>query len=301
VKIRAGILHYRYWPGVSSTIDTVLAQTRRPDEIVVLDHASGDGSAQKIRETYPQVIVIEAEENRGPAVGEQMLVQHLLSEECDAILILPDDIDLAPDALETLAARLEADPTLGGVGPIVAHQNRPDRIFYAGGFIRRHNWALHLLHEPEDLAAWKGREPHEVDFLETGGVLLRAEAARPVGVGAEHFYYFLDDVDYTMMIAAQGWRLECVPAAVAWQTLGEPGPSPYIQTRNRLGLIARNAPRRLLLRELVRTVYLLVKDAIKPPDGSRADLRQRLRGLVDFSLGRWGAPPSFEDSHRLKS
>jgi GT2 family glycosyltransferase len=301
MKIRAGILHYRFWPGVCSTIDTLLAQTRRPDEIVILEHASGDGSAEKIREAYPQVTVVEADVNRGPAAGEQRLVQLLLSEECDAILILPDDIELAPNAIEQLEARLKEDPKLGGVGPLVAHSDRRDKIFYAGGYISPHNWALELLHQPEELAAWKGREPHEVDFLETGGVLLRAEAARPVGVGAEHFWYFLDDIDYTMMIAAQGWRLECVPAAVAWQKLGEPGPSAYIQTRNRLGLIARNAPKRLLLRELVRTVYLLMKDTIKPPDGSRADLRQRFRGLVDFSLGRWGAPPSFEDSHRLKS
>ena len=34
MKIRAGILHYRFWPGVCSTIDALLAQTRPPDEIV---------------------------------------------------------------------------------------------------------------------------------------------------------------------------------------------------------------------------------------------------------------------------
>lgn len=300
MKIKAGILHYRNWPEVRGAIDALLAQSRPPDEILVLEHASGDGSAERVREAYPQLTVVEAGENRGPAAGEQRLLELLLASYSDAILILPDDLELAPDALEHLAARLEQDPALGGVGPLVAHSDRRHVIFYAGGYVRPHNWALQLLAQPEELSAWKGRPPHAVDFLETGGVLLRAEAARAAGKVAEHFYYFLDDVDYTLRIAAQGWRLECVPAAVAWQRLGEPGPSPYITTRNRLGLIARNAPRRFLARELVRTVYLLVRDAIRPPGGSREDLRQRLHGLLDFSRNKWGPPPSFEDSSRMK-
>jgi hypothetical protein len=41
MRIGPGIYHYRDRPGVRVTIDTLRAQTRRPDHILVLDHASG--------------------------------------------------------------------------------------------------------------------------------------------------------------------------------------------------------------------------------------------------------------------
>jgi GT2 family glycosyltransferase len=289
VRIAAGVLHYRFWPGIRDTLDGLHAQTRRPDEIVVVDHASGDGSSAQIRAAYPELEVVELPENRGPTAGMNQLLRALLARSADAVFILPDDLQLAPDALQQLAARLEDEPALGAVGPLIAHQFEQDRVFYAGGYVRRHNWSLDFREVPAALSEWQGKPPHPVDFLELGGILIRAQAARATGFLPERFYYWADDVDYTLRIGSLGWRLECVPAAVARQDLGPP--PPYLVTRNTLGLIARNAPRRFLVRELIRTVYWMVRDTIRPRDGTRADLRDRFRGLRDFCLNRWGPPP----------
>jgi GT2 family glycosyltransferase len=289
VRIAAGVLHYRFWPGVRETLDGLLTQTRQPDQVVVMDHASDDGSSAQIRAAYPELEVVELTENRGPTAGMNQLLRALLARSADAVFILPHDLRLAPDALHQLAARLEEEPTLGAAGPLIALQEEPDRVFYAGGYVRRHNWSLDFREVPAAVSEWRGRLPHPVDFLEFGGILIRSQAARATGFLPERFYYWADDVDYTLRIGSLGWRLECVPAAVAWQELGHP--PPYLVTRNTLGLIARNAPRRFLARELVRTVYWLVRDTIRPPEGTRADIRARFRGLLDFCLNRWGPPP----------
>lgn len=290
MKVAAGVLHYRFWPDVRTTLDALLAQTRAPDAILVVDHASGDGSADEIRAAYPDLELMELVENRGPTAGMNHLLRTLLARDVDAVLVLPHDLELAPDALAQLAARLEREPGLGAVGPLVAFKDRRERVFYAGGYVRRHNWSLYFRDSPPEVSDWRDEPPHRVDFLELGGILLRAEAARGAGPLPDRFYYWMDDIDYTIRIGAQGWRLECVPAAVAWQDFSDP--PPYLATRNTLGLIARNAPRRVLARELVRTAYWLVRDTVRPRAGSRADLRPRLRGLVDFCLNRWGQPPA---------
>ena len=69
MKIAAGVLHYRHWPGVRVTLDALREQTRPPEHVVVVDHASGDGSAQHIRDAYPEAEVVEIPSNRGPIAG----------------------------------------------------------------------------------------------------------------------------------------------------------------------------------------------------------------------------------------
>src|SRR5215211_2358130 len=100
MRIGAGILHYRAWPDVQRAIEGLLAQTRQPDEVLLYDHASGDGSVDEIRNAYPDLEVVEAPDNRGPAAGENRVIQTLLARGFDAIFNLPHDIELAPDALE---------------------------------------------------------------------------------------------------------------------------------------------------------------------------------------------------------
>jgi len=299
LRIGAGVLHYQAWPEVRRTLDALLGQTRTADKILVIEHASGDGSGEEIKAAYPQLDVVELPENRGPAWGMNRLMDALLAREVDALLVLTDDMELAPDALERLAARLEEDPELGAVGPLVAHHRARELIFYAGGYLDPRTWDLEYREEPRRVSDWEGKPPHRAEFLELAGLLARAEAVRQTGHLPEHFYYQLDDVDFALRLGSLGWKLECVPAAVAWQDLGgDPSRAtlyipvpPYLRVRNRLGLIARNAPRRMLVRELLRVVSWLVRDAIRPPDGSRAELRPQLRGLVDFCRGRWGPPP----------
>jgi GT2 family glycosyltransferase len=191
---------------------------------------------------------------------------------------------------------LEAEPALGIVGPLVAHRGDPEVIFYAGGYVDPRNWDLEFRATPRRLSDWEGQPPRQVDFLGTAGTLVRASAARSAGPAPEHFYYGLDDIDFTLHLAGLGWKLECLPAAVAWQDVGDTVGGtpfhPYLAVRNRLGLVARNASRPMLARELLRVVSWLIRDAFRPRSGSRGDLGPRLKGLIDFCRGRWGPPPA---------
>ena len=298
LRIGTGVLHYQSWPTVRSTIDGVLTQTRPPDDIVIVDHASGDGSAAKLRAAYPQLDVVELPDNRGPAAGMSRTVAAVLDKDVDAVFVLTDDTELAPDALEHLSERLENEPSVGAAGPLITHQRAPELTFYAGGDIDPRTWDLIGRETPPSLKDWQGKPPHRVDCLVLAGLLVRAEAVRAAGLPDERFYHHWDDVDFSLRIGAQGWRLECVPAAVARLDLAGSSdatllapPPPYLTVRNRLGVLARNAPRRTVAREVLRVISWLVRDSIRPRAGSRADLKPRLWGLVHFCLGRWGPPP----------
>jgi GT2 family glycosyltransferase len=291
MRVAAGVLHYRFWPDVRATLDGLLAQTRPADELFVLDHASGDRSADRIREAYPDLEVINAPVNRGPIAGLNQLLQELLRRETEAIFMVTHGSRFAPDALEHLAAHLESRPDLGAVGPILAFRDDPERLYFGGGYIDRRTWHMELRDYPRALPEWRGQPPQDVDWLDSGSVLMRSEAARQAGYLREELYYHYDDPEYGMRLRSLGWKAQVVPAAVGWVTPGLR--SPYIESRNRLGFVAWSAPRRVLARELVRVIYVVLRGYLRPRHSwDREEAWPRLRGLLDFCRGRWGPPPA---------
>jgi GT2 family glycosyltransferase len=288
--VGAGIVHYRFWPGVCPTVDALLGQTRPPDSIVVIENGSGDDSASAIRCAYPQVQVLEVSENRGPIVGMNLILDSFMEKGIDAILLLTHETVLAPDALEHMLSRLAEDEQIGVVGPLLGYASRPEDVWSAGGVIDPRSWETAHLHDPRRITEWEGRSPHVVDWLEGACLLYRAEAVRQTGWLHEEFFMMFDEPDYQLRLKSLGWRAECVPSAVAWQ---EPGDKPpYIFTRNRLGFLARWAPRRVLWRELGRLCYDIVRDGLRPRPGrgGRSDAWLSARGLYDFLRNRWGRP-----------
>jgi GT2 family glycosyltransferase len=82
-------------------------QAQRPplDEIIVIDSASTDGSPDAIRRTFPEACVVELEDNLGPAVARN---RGLEKAKTRFVLLIDDDVYLAPDCARLLMERLLA-------------------------------------------------------------------------------------------------------------------------------------------------------------------------------------------------
>jgi GT2 family glycosyltransferase len=291
MKVGAVVLHYRFWPRVRSTLEALLSQTRRPDEIVLVDNRSDDGSAESIRGAFPQVEVIEARLNRGYAAGMNIGLHAMLSRGAEAILLLTHECRLAPDALRALVARLEEEPILGAVGPLLAYESAPHLVFSAGGSLRPRDWRGVHLREPDRVDDWRGRDPHAVEWLDGAAILLRDAAARALGKLDEDYFMYYEETEYLVRLRAAGWKVECVPAAVAWQESG--GKPDYLFTRNRLRFVARVAPRRVLLLELARELRSLIENSRRPRSTAEIAVdRERRRAVLHFLLRRWGPGPT---------
>jgi GT2 family glycosyltransferase len=99
---------------------------------------------------------------------------------------------------------------------------------------------------------------------------------------------YFEELDYFVRVQRAGWHVECEPAARAWQ---EPGRKPaYLWTRNRLRFLARNAPRRKLIREVAGLLVRATQD-LGTDSGGASRRRSTLIALVHFLLRRTGAPP----------
>ena len=78
-----------------SVIGAVVSQTRKPDEIVVIDNASPDNTREVVKE-FQDIRYIRLAENTGSAGGFYEGVK-IASENNDFVLTLDDDCDFKPD------------------------------------------------------------------------------------------------------------------------------------------------------------------------------------------------------------
>lgn len=96
------IANYNGMGLIDDCLQSVLGQTL-PDgiEIIVHDDASSDGSAEYIRNRYPDVLLIESRDNVGFCIANNRMAAKASGR---YILLLNNDAALFPDALETLAS-----------------------------------------------------------------------------------------------------------------------------------------------------------------------------------------------------
>jgi GT2 family glycosyltransferase len=83
-------------------------------EAIVVDDCSGDGTAQAVRERFPDAQVIAKQRNEGLVAGRNAALEHVKGR---YVLMLDADTEVLPGALQTLVAALDGDPRAGLVSP----------------------------------------------------------------------------------------------------------------------------------------------------------------------------------------
>ncbi|MDE5629883.1 MAG: glycosyltransferase family 2 protein [Muribaculaceae bacterium] len=97
------------------------------NELILVDNGSSDGTADKVRKTFPEVRIIELAENRGVAAGRNI---GLAAAKGEYLMILDNDTIASPKAVKALATYLEKNPEVGIVAPrLVSPEGKVQRSY----------------------------------------------------------------------------------------------------------------------------------------------------------------------------
>lgn len=279
------------WQGVHllpACLDSLLAQSWTDLEVVVVDNASTDGTAELLREHYPQVDVIRSSVNLGFAGGVALGTQ---DETADYLVLLNNDATFAPDAVEQLVRAMEA-PDATRVGAVTAKvvlaedggaPGTPARLNSTGNVVGRDGTG-----SDRDWLAIEGTEVGGRDVFGFcgGAALLRTSALREVGGFDPSLFLYYEDTDVSWRMRAHGWTVRYEPRAVALHrhaaSSGVDSPVfRYYNTRNSLIVFTRHAPGAVVLGSAVRQLLGLLRAALRdgPTSGTT---RARAR-----ALGHW--------------
>ena len=295
------ILNWNNAPDTLACLDSVLALEYSRHHVLVVDNGSTDDSVRIIRAQYPQIDLLQLDCNFGYAEGNNRGIQHALSHGAEYVLILNNDVCVAPNALAALMQVMTAHPQAGIVGPCVYCVDPPRTLFAAGSSI---DWVAGALHHrgmfcPADVVTLPTRT-ERVDFIIGCAMLVSRALIERVGLLDAAYYLNYEDVEWGVRAARRGFESWFVPQARVWHkvsaTLGLASPAnTYYMTRNSLRFFAMNTPvslraltiSRIVLRTL-RTVCAWSFKAQYRSDVFRRKRDANLYALRDFCLRRVG-------------
>ena len=183
-------------------------------EVLVLDNASDDGSADAVRERYPDARLFALERRTGKA-------------ENDSTPAARGARPLLPAAERGLGAARRAPcgrcstrsrPIPAPRWPARSCSTRTAGRCRAPGGCPTFRWALAAARVP---AGPRGRREHaatrvrEVGWVQSSAALVRRDAAEQVGWLDPDFFVYSDETDFCKRLRDAGWRILFVPAARA--------------------------------------------------------------------------------------
>lgn len=189
-------------------------------EILVLDNASDDGSADAARSwdrerTTRQagaLRLIALEQRTGKAENDSTLMREANGRYC---LLLNEDSELRPGATEALIAALDADPKAAAAGPrLLDSSGAPVPCAWRFPGVGTALAGAVFLHRLLTVQS-KGTETRRVDWAQSSALLVRREAAAEVGYMDPAFFVYYDECDFAKRLAEAGRHSLFVPAAEA--------------------------------------------------------------------------------------
>ncbi len=230
---------------IRGCLDSVLAHLGGEDEVIVVDNASSDDTADIVEQEYAQVRLVRGR-NTGYGGGNNRGAREASG---DYLVFLNPDTSLEVGAIDALLAPLMAGTDIGLSTARLVYMDRPTVINACGN-------TIHFTGLTYCRGAGRPRdeldEPAEVDAVSGAAFAIRREVYAELGGFDEHFFMYVEDTDLSWRARLLGYRCWYTPDAVVKHDY-HPAYSPrkaFYLDYNRHVMLLKNCGRAMYLRML---------------------------------------------------
>jgi GT2 family glycosyltransferase len=274
------------------------APPRRTMEVLVVDNASTDGSAEMIEAKFPWVKLIKSSENLGFAKGNNVAIRQCQGRH---IALVNPDVIVFPGCLDALADFLDQNPKVGNVGPRVFNPDmtmqstcrrfptlwnnicsatRLESLFKGNRFFA----GEHMFYFPHDRTL-------AVDVIVGCFSMIRRETFDEVGLLDEDLFMYGDDVDWCRRARNAGWQVVFHPGGQAIHDRGKitaPYPVRFAIAQQRSvlhywskhhgfwGMLGIRSI--MMFHHLVRYSFAVASGLLHPKNCTEGDVRKQVSG-----------------------
>ncbi|MBP6855996.1 MAG: glycosyltransferase family 2 protein [Candidatus Pacebacteria bacterium] len=204
-----------------SALEALYAGTVVPQQVIVVDNASTDGTFGDIQKDFPLVEYIYNKENKGFAAANNQGIDKASG---DLVWLLNSDTRVGKNSLSELISYIENHKDVGVVGPTLIYADgspqSPGGFFpscsnvflwffpiYKLFFKKSLSRARLLAHVPlKEITHEK-----ELDYVTGAALLLRKSAFENMPLFSECFFMYFEETDLCFRLKQNGWRICAVP------------------------------------------------------------------------------------------
>lgn len=247
------IVNYNGLAVLPRCIEALQHQVFQDFEIIVVDNASSDGSAQWLALHHPEVRIVALEKNLGFTGGNNAGYRVASGK---FIAMLNNDTEVSACWLENLVAAMEDDPGIGICSSRILISGTDIIDSVGGGFTTAGSGFKRGEGEPSH----RFSSPCQVEGACAAAALYRRSMIEEIGFLDDDFFLNHEDTDLDFRALLAGWKSVYVPAAVVMHdvsaTLGKMSElTVYYFSRNSILVWVKNMPFSLMLRFFHHRVF----------------------------------------------
>jgi len=200
-KIAANVVTYNRKDLLRECLNSLLAQTRKPDSIIIIDNNSTDGTKEMVEKEFlknPIFDYVRLNENTGSAGGQYTGIKRAYEKGFDWVWCMDDDTIAEKNSLEEL---LRANRKL----------SKKEKIGFLSSNVRWTDGSQAIMNLPKLAKNWGNNNNN----LESGyikivqgsfvSILINKNTVKSVGYPIKEFFIWLDDVEYSRRISSFGY------------------------------------------------------------------------------------------------
>ena len=195
------IISYNFEPWMDRCLHS-LAASKHPTDILVIDNASTDRTAERMKKEYPAVRFLQNGRNLGFGGANNIGLRMALAEGYDAVFLLNQDAWIDADTLGTLGALSARHPDYGILSPVHLDGSgrQPDPGF-----------AAYTGRTSKEAFATLSEELVERPFINAAFWWMPVRTLRTVGGFSPLFYHYGEDKDYVNRLHYHGLKVGYSP------------------------------------------------------------------------------------------
>lgn len=191
-------------------------------DIIVADNGSTDGSLQKLKKQFPDVLFIDNQYNLGFAEGNNKAIQYSIDKGYAYSLLLNNDTETEDDLVQKLLQHLQNHPEAAAVQPAIYWLHDKARLWNGEGHYNAVIGKIYSITKQSNT----NKKHTRVQWLTGCCMLVRNTVLEKERGFNKQFFLYYEDVELSFRIRAEGYELHYLPDATLYHEAGASGQLP---------------------------------------------------------------------------
>lgn len=245
-KVAVVILNWNGKYFLEKFLPSVYNSTYPNIEFILGDNASTDDSIAFVKETYPQIRIIQNSENLGFAGGYNRILEQV---EAEYYILLNSDVEVTPSWIEPVIEMMKRDSFIAAQPKIRSFHQKDcfEHAGAAGGYIDTYGYPFCRGRIMNNVEQDSGQYDDQKEvFWATGAALfIKAAAWKEVNGFDPDFFAHMEEIDLCWRLKKLGYRIGYCPQSLIYHvgggTLNTSNPKKtYLNFRNSLIMLQKN-------------------------------------------------------------